>query len=42
MRVVSKPEGVIDLKLEVNKQLKIEEAIAEEVEKKMKAMNMGT
>ena len=41
-RVVSKPEGVIDLMLEGNKQLKIEEAIAVELEKKMKAMNMGT
>ena len=41
-RVVSKPEGVIDLKFEVNKQLKIEEDIAAEVEKKLKAMNMGT
>src|ERR1051325_6412151 len=41
-KVTSKPEGVIDLKLEVNKQLKIEEAIAAEVEKKLKAMNMGT
>ena len=41
-RVVSKPEGVINLKLEINKKLKIEEAIVAEVEKKMKAMNMGT
>src|ERR1043165_4500577 len=40
-RVTSKPEGVIDLKLEVNRQLKIEEVIAAEVEKKLKAMNMG-
>ena len=41
-RVMSKPKGVIDLKLESNKKLKIEEAIAAEVEKKLKAMNMGT
>ena len=41
-RVVSKPWVMIDLKLEVNKQLKIKEAIAAEVEKKLKAMNMGT
>ena len=41
-RVVSKPEGVIDLKLEINKQPKIEEAIAAEVEKNLKAMNIGT
>ena len=41
-RATSKPEGVIDLKLEVNKQLKIKEVIAAEVEKKLKAMNMGT
>ncbi|CAI8618373.1 unnamed protein product [Vicia faba] len=41
-RVVSKPGGVIDLKLEVNKQLKIEEAITVDMEKKLKAMNMGT
>ena len=39
---VSKSEGVIDLKLEVNKKLKIKEVIIVEVEKKMKAMNMGT
>src|ERR1043165_6729638 len=41
-RVARKPEGVIDLKLEVNKQLKVEEAIAAGVEKKLKVMNMGT
>ena len=33
---------MIDLKLEVNKKLKIEEAIVAEVEKKLKAMNMST
>src|ERR1043165_1552347 len=41
-RVASKPEGVIYLKLEANKQLKVEETIAAEVEKKLKAMDMGT
>src|SRR3954462_12791978 len=41
-RVVSKPEGVIDLKLEANKQLKIEERIVAEVEKKLKAINTST
>ena len=41
-RVVSKPERVIDFKLEVNKKLKIEEAITAEVEKKLKTMKMGT
>ena len=33
---------MIDLKWQVNKQLKIEEAIVAEVEKKLKVMNMGT
>ena len=41
-RVVRNPKGVIDLMLEINKQLKIEEAIAAKVEKKLKEMNMGT
>ena len=41
-RVASKPEGAIDLKLDANKQLKMEEKIAAEVEKKLKAMNITT
>ncbi|XP_050909268.1 uncharacterized protein LOC127123046 [Lathyrus oleraceus] len=40
-RCQSKPEGVIDLKLETNK-IRIEDTIATEVEKKLKAMNIGT
>ncbi|XP_050916511.1 uncharacterized protein LOC127131643 [Lathyrus oleraceus] len=36
----SKPEGVIDLKLETNK-IRIEDTIAVEVDKKLKAMNIG-
>src|SRR3954465_5788854 len=40
-RCTSKPEGVIDLKLETNK-FWVEDAIAAEVEKKLKAMNIGT
>src|SRR3954462_5864681 len=37
----SKPEGIIDLKLEILK-IRVEDAIAAEVEKKLKAMNIGT
>jgi hypothetical protein len=33
--------AVIDLKLETNKQVKIEEAVAAEVEKRLKALNIG-
>jgi hypothetical protein len=40
-RCQSKLEGVIDLKLETNK-IRIKDTIAAEVEKKMKAMNIGT
>ncbi|XP_050889910.1 uncharacterized protein LOC127095237 [Lathyrus oleraceus] len=40
-RCQSKPEGVIDLKLETNK-IRIEDTIAVEVDKKLKAMNIGT
>ncbi|XP_050901426.1 uncharacterized protein LOC127108096 [Lathyrus oleraceus] len=40
-RCQSKPEGVIDLKLETTK-IRIEDTIAAEVEKKLKAMNIGT
>ncbi|XP_050889424.1 uncharacterized protein LOC127094661 [Lathyrus oleraceus] len=38
-RCVSKPEGVIDLKLETNK-IRIEDTIAAEVEKKLKRVNI--
>ncbi|XP_050919831.1 uncharacterized protein LOC127137411 [Lathyrus oleraceus] len=40
-RCQSKPEGVIDLKLETAK-TRIEDTIAAEVKKKLKAMNIGT
>src|SRR4051812_10377397 len=40
-RCTSKPEEVIDLKLETNK-IRVEDAIAAEVEKRLKAMNIGT
>lgn len=40
-RCISKPEGVIDLKLETNR-IRIEDTIAAEVEKKLKVMNIGT
>ena len=40
-RCQRKPEGVIDLKLETTK-TRIEDTIAAEVEKKLKAMNIGT
>lgn len=40
-RCQSKPEGVIDLNLETNK-IRIEDIIAAEVDKKLKAMNIGT
>ncbi|XP_050916622.1 uncharacterized protein LOC127131750 [Lathyrus oleraceus] len=40
-RCQSKPEGVIDLKMETNK-IRVEDTIAAEVEKKLKAMNIGT
>ncbi|XP_050889367.1 uncharacterized protein LOC127094593 [Lathyrus oleraceus] len=40
-RCQSKPEGVIDLKLETNK-IRIEDIIDVEVDKKLKAMNIGT
>jgi hypothetical protein len=40
-RCISKPEGVIDLKLETNR-IRIEDTIVTEVEKKLKAMNIGT
>src|SRR3954468_9380079 len=39
-RCASKPEGIIDLKLETSK-TRVEDAIAAEVEKKLKAMNIG-
>lgn len=40
-RCQRKPEGVINLKLETNK-IRIEDTIAAEVDKKLKAMNIGT
>src|SRR4051812_32906706 len=40
-RCTNKPEGIIDLKLETSK-IRVEDAIAVEVEKKLKAMNIGT
>ncbi|XP_050877207.1 uncharacterized protein LOC127080966 [Lathyrus oleraceus] len=40
-RCQRKPEGVIDLKLETN-EIRIEDTLATEVEKKLKAMNIGT
>ncbi|XP_050919246.1 uncharacterized protein LOC127136767 [Lathyrus oleraceus] len=40
-RCQRKPEGVIDLKLETNK-IHIEDTIVAEVDKKLKAMNIGT
>lgn len=40
-RCQRKPERVIDLKLKTNK-IRIEDTIAAEVEKKLKAMNIGT
>ncbi|XP_050901865.1 uncharacterized protein LOC127108437 [Lathyrus oleraceus] len=40
-RCQTKPEGVIDLKMETTK-TRIEDTIAAEVEKKLKAMNIGT
>ena len=40
-RCQRKPEGVIDLKLETNK-IHIEDTIAAEVDKKLKALNIGT
>ena len=40
-KAVSKPEGVIDLKLEINKQLEIEEVIVVEVEKKPESNEHG-
>ncbi|XP_058774825.1 uncharacterized protein LOC131649097 [Vicia villosa] len=40
-RVSSKPAGIINLKLETNKQVKIEETVATEVEKRLKALNIG-
>ncbi|XP_050889190.1 uncharacterized protein LOC127094391 [Lathyrus oleraceus] len=40
-RCQSNPEGVIDLKLETNK-IRIEDTIAVKVEKKLKAVNIGT
>ncbi|XP_050916073.1 uncharacterized protein LOC127131182 [Lathyrus oleraceus] len=40
-RCSSKFEGVIDLKLETNK-IRIEDTVAAEIEKKLKAMNIGT
>ncbi|XP_050896643.1 uncharacterized protein LOC127103424 [Lathyrus oleraceus] len=40
-RCMSKPEGVIDLKLETNK-IRLEDIVAAEVEKKLKAMNIST
>jgi hypothetical protein len=38
---VSSKSAVIDLKLETNKQVKIEEAVAAEVEKRLRALNIG-
>ncbi|XP_050896758.1 uncharacterized protein LOC127103550 [Lathyrus oleraceus] len=40
-RCQSKPEGVLDLKLETTK-IRIEDTIAAKIEKKLKAMNIGT
>src|SRR3954465_2521427 len=40
-RCASKPEGIIDLKLETSK-IRVEDAISAEVEKRLKAMNIGT
>src|SRR3954468_1566950 len=40
-RCASKPERVIDLKLETSK-IRVEDAIAAEVEKRLKSMNMST
>src|SRR4051812_33801842 len=40
-RCTRKPKGVIDLKLDTNK-IWVEDAIAAEVEKRLKAMNIGT
>src|SRR4051812_38266555 len=40
-RCASKPEGIIDLKLETSK-IRVEDAIAAEVEKRLKAINIGT
>jgi hypothetical protein len=40
-RCSGKSERVIDLKLETNK-IRVEEAVATKVEKKLKAMNIGT
>src|SRR4051812_14768465 len=40
-RYANKPEGSIDLKLETSK-IRVEDAISAEVEKRLKAMNIGT
>ena len=40
-RCTRKPKGVIDLKVEANK-IRLEDTVATEVEKKLKAMNIGT
>src|SRR3954465_7457696 len=40
-RCASKPEGIIDLKLETSK-IRVEDAVAAEVEKRLKAINIGT
>lgn len=40
-RCISKPEGVINLKLETNR-IRIEDTIVAEVEKKLKVRNIGT
>ena len=40
-RCTSKPEGVIDLKVEANK-IRLEDTVVAEVEKKLKAMNIST
>lgn len=40
-RCTRKPDGVIDLKLETNK-TQLEDVVPAEVEKKLKAINIGT
>ncbi|XP_058756799.1 uncharacterized protein LOC131630022 [Vicia villosa] len=40
-RVANKPEGVVDFNMETNKHVKIEEKVATEVEKRLKALNIG-
>ena len=40
-RCTSQPDGVIDIKLETNK-IRLEDIVAAEIDKKLKAMNIGT